>query len=113
MAEIQYTITKTPEGDALITWPSVTEADTFQRFELNRAASEISVHIVGTFGSATLDIKGSNYDADGVTLLQMDGTTAIVASEDIFSILDRPLYLTPTHSGGSSESVTIYMLVRK
>ena len=113
MAEIAYEPTVTTGGDWLITWPTVTESDTFQRYELDRAVSEISVHTVGTFGSATVLMKGSNYAATGVTLTQMSGADASVTAEDIYSVLDRPRYITPTHSGGSSESVTIYMMVRR
>lgn len=113
MAEVEYALQTTEKGDALVTWSNVTEADTFQRFEFAEAVSEISCHIVGTFGGATVTFKGSNYGADGIALSQMDGSAATALVEDIFSILDRPLYITPTHSGGSSESVSIYMLVRK
>jgi len=113
MAEIQHAIQTTSLGDLLVTWGGATESDTFQRFEFAESVSEISCHTVGTFGGATVTYKGSNYDADGVALSQMDGTEASATAEDIFSILDRPLYITPTHGGGSSESVTLYMLVRK
>jgi len=113
MAEIEYSLSTTFLGDALVTWTGATESDTFQRFELAEAVAEISCHTVGTFGSATITYKGSNYEAEGVALTQMDGTDAVATDENIFSILDRPLFITPTHSGGTSESVTVYMLVRK
>lgn len=113
MAEVLHSLEVTSNGDELVTWASVGESDTFERYEFKEVVSEISVHAYGTFGGATLTFKGANYDADGVTLQQMDSTSAQCTAEDLLSILDRPLFITPTHSGGSSESVTIKMLVRK
>lgn len=113
MAEIPYSITTTAKGDALVTWANVTEADTFQTFDLDRAAAEISVHVKGTFGGATVTITGSNHaNNTGPTLQQIGGTNASCTAADIFSILDRPLEIKPTASGGTSQSVSIYMMVR-
>lgn len=114
MAEISYTLSTTSKGDALVTWLNVTENDTFEMYALNEAVNEISVHILGTFGGATIAITGSNKaGTSGPTLAQIGGTAASVTSADIFSILDRPLEITPTITGGSSSSVSIYMLLRK
>lgn len=112
MAEIAYSMNKQRPGAILYEWEAVTQADTFQRLELDTAAVEISAHIEGTFGSATVVLKGANKDADGVVLQQMDGTEAEATAEALFSILDRPLYITPTHSGGLSESINVRLLVR-
>jgi hypothetical protein len=113
MAEIAYTLTTTDKGDALIVWPSVTEADTFQMYELDSAVSEISVHIKGTFGGATVIVTGSNHAGNtGPTLEQIGNSAASTTTEDLFSILDRPLEITPSASSGSSQSVSIYMMVR-
>jgi hypothetical protein len=113
MAEVSYSIATTDRQDALITWANVTEADTFQTFALDKAASEISVHIKGTFGGATVSITGSN-DAgvSGPILQQIGGNNASATVQDIFSVLDRPLEIKPTASGGTSQSVTVLMLVR-
>lgn len=113
MAEIPYSIETLPNRTQVVTWVNVTEADTFQRYTMPGTVSEISVHIRGTFGGATVVIKGSNHAADGVALDEMDGTASSTTAEDIYSILDRPLYITPTHSGGTSESVTVNMAVRR
>lgn len=113
MAEIAYTAPTRPDRTKVYTWTNVTEADTFQRLSLDAPAEEITVHVTGTFGGATVSVKGSNTDSDGVTLLRMSGASATATTEDLFSLLDRPLYITPTHSGGSSESVTVRVVVRR
>jgi len=112
MAEIAYSVSTTGKDDLLLTWASVTEADTFQQYLLDRAVSEISCHVSGTFGGATVTIKGGNVASEMLALTQLGGAAAATTVADIFSLLDRPIYIQPTHAGGSSESVTIYMMVR-
>lgn len=113
MAEVSYVISTTDKGDLLLTWSSVTEADTFQQYELSEVVSEISCHITGTFGGATVVIQGGNVSSEMLDLLQIDGSATSTTAADIFSLLDRPLYIQPSASGGSSQSVDVYMLVRR
>ena len=114
MADIAYDIATTADGDALVTWAAVTEADTFKQYPLKEAVSEISIHITGTFGGSTVSIDGGNITGEMLPLTQIGAAAAATATAaDIFSLLDRPLFLQPSHTGGTSESVTIYMLVRK
>lgn len=113
MAEIDAVKTITTNGDLTLTWADVTESDTFGRFDFAEVVKEISVHVHGTFGGATVVVKGSNYDAEGVTLSQLTGLAASVAAEALFSLLERPKFIQPVHSGGSSESVTVVMLVKR
>jgi hypothetical protein len=112
MAEIAYSVTSTTGGDLLLTWASVTEADTFQQYILRKVVSEISTHISGTFGGSTVTIKGGNITSEMLELTQIGGTAATATAADIYSILDRPLYIQPTHAGGSSTTLNVYMLVR-
>ena len=113
MAEIAYVLSTTDGGDALVTWLAVTESDTFQTYDLKEAVSEISVHINGTFGSSTITIQGGNDSSTFLALTQIGGASAAITAADIFSILDRPLEIKPLAADGSSQSVNIYMVVRK
>ncbi len=113
MAEIEYDIATTDNGDLLLTWASVTESDTFKQYELSEVVSEISCHITGTFGTATVTIQGGNVTSEMLDMVQIGGATASATSADIFSLLDRPLFIQPVASGGTSQSVTVYMLVRR
>jgi hypothetical protein len=112
MAEIAYSVDTTTGGDKLLTWAGVTEADTFQQYLLTEVVSEISTHISGTFGGSTVTIKGGNVISEMLGMTQIGGDTAVATTADIFSILDRPLYIQPTHAGGSSTTLNVYMLVR-
>lgn len=113
MAEVAYTLERTGSGDLLVKWDNVTESDTFQRYQLRGAASEISVHIKGTFGGATAVINGANDDSAGVDLQSMDATDISATAEMLKSILQRPLYIQPAASGGSSQSLDVYMMIRR
>jgi hypothetical protein len=114
MAEIAYDKQITGNGDLLLIWSPVTENDTFQSYGFEEVVSEISVHVKGTFGGATFSLTGSNHAGNtGPTLQQIGGTDAEATVEDIFSLLDRPLEITPTATSGSSQSLSVYMLIRK
>lgn len=113
MAEISYSVINTANNDMLVSWQTVTESDTFQQFSLDEAVSEISVHVTGTFGGATLTVQGGNVSSEMLDLLQLSGGVASCTVADIFSILDRPLYVQPASSGGASQSIDVYMLVRR
>lgn len=112
MAEIEYSVETTTGGDKLLTWASVTEDDTFQQYLLTEVVSEISTHISGTFGGSTVTIKGGNVISEMLGMTQIGGNDAVATAADIFSILDRPLFIQPTHAGGSSTTLNVYMLVR-
>ncbi len=113
MAEINYNLSTTSGGDALVTWLAVTESDTFETYDLKEAVSEISVHINGTFGGSTVTVQGGNDGSTFLALTQLIGATASTEVADIFSILDRPLKIKPLAASGSSQSINVYMLVRK
>ena len=113
MAEIAYVLSTTDNGDALVTWLAVTESDTFEAYSLKESVFEISVHVAGTFGGATITMQGGNDSSTFVALTQIGGSAAAATAADIFSVLDRPLDIKPVAAGGSSQSSNVYMLVRK
>jgi hypothetical protein len=114
MAVIPAVFAYTKNNDLLISWSAVTEADTCARFPVKEAADEISVHFAGTFGGATISFTGANHDAVGVPMTSMGSgaTLNAIASEAMHSILERPLFVTPTLTGGTSTSIDIYMVIR-
>lgn len=113
MAEITYTTTRDTGGGVLYTWASVTEADTFEPAEFTKKNfSSIAIQIGGTFGGATVVVNGSNDDSVYGGLSDLGGTAISVTAAALKSIGDKPLYIQPAASGGTSQSLTVKMLVR-
>lgn len=99
-------ITSFPEkGVMKITWTSVTENDTFGAVQCGMKYPNRNVQVIGTFGSATVLFKGSNDGTNYATLTTHDGSNW--TSTGLRSIVQTTQYVQPTHSGGTSESVTV------
>ena len=114
MATIAYTESYSQDARKLkITWENVTEADICQTFDFgNVLPADISIEADDTsaWGGATLTMVGSN-GGGGVACTSMNESTASWTANALFSILQRPNDITPTLTGGTSQSVTIYMVV--
>lgn len=114
MAEKTYSLTRTNKGDLLVTWLAVTNADTFQQFPLEEAVSEMTFHVGGTFNSATCTVQGGNITGQMLNMRRLDGTTASVTAASLLAVLERPLFIKPTATGGGgSQSLDVYMLMRR
>ena len=117
MAEVAWT--KESERDQgragrayVISWDDVTEADTFKKFECP-ANADLSVHVGGTDGGGTVVIKGSNYsDASGpLGLKDVFGNALSFTAPAIAQIAENAMFVIPTHSGGTSATVDVKLLV--
>lgn len=113
MAEIAYTQSRTSNGDTLITWTGVTEADTFQALQLGGTVSHLFIQIGGTFGGATVVVNGSNDDSVYGILTDQSATAISATSALVSSIYEKPLYIQPSASGGTSQSLTVKLLLRR
>lgn len=113
MAAIKVTMTDVSlqgDGSAMkAVWAAVTEADTFVAVSMPEYL-RASVHISGTFGSATVVLKGSNTGTNFFGLDDIEGTAISMTAEGLKQVQEGTIYYQPTHSGGSSESVTVTML---
>lgn len=100
-------ITSYPEkGIVKVVWSAVTENDTFTASQIGSKYPDKGFTLQGTFGSATILIVGSY---DGTNFFTMHGQSGALsytaAGSDI--LVENPPYIKATHSGGSSESVTL------
>ena len=92
------------------TWTGVTEADTFVAAEVPLVLPDRTVHIFGTFGSATVVINGSINGSTYTALNDQSDNALSKTAAAIESIAQLTRYVQPTHSGGTSESVTVILL---
>lgn len=112
MAEIAYTVEHVhPGGKHVVTWAGVTESDTCQAFNLQELPLDISAHIYGTFGSATGVLKIKNGGGSGVNAKSLDSVAISATTETLVSVLERPNTITPTFSGGTSQSLTVAIIL--
>jgi len=102
---------KATKDKITVTWTGVTESDTFVAYTFDKLAQDISVHTSGTFGSATVVYKVANNGGSGVNATDLGGTAISHTAEAITSVRERPLTIQPSASGGSSQSLTVTMVV--
>lgn len=104
-------------GAHLFTW-AMTDDDEGKPISIP-AASDRSVHNVGTWGGATVVMQGSNEVTPTVWFelnAVQDFTTAISSTADatpgIQQIGENSVWIRPVSSGGTGTSVTVNLLVR-
>ncbi len=106
MAAIQGKTTFPEPRSSQIVWTTVTEADTFTASQIGLRYPDKVVTVEGTFGGATVLVVGSN---DGTNFHTCHGQTGLLsltaAGGDV--IIENYPYLKCTHSGGTSESITV------
>ena len=112
MAEIAHTISRTAEGHRLVTWANVTENDTFEAFSSDKNIKSAQLQIGGTFGGATAVVNGSNDDSVYAGLNDQFGNAISVTAAAFKEISERPLYIQPSASGGTGQSLTLKLLLR-
>lgn len=118
MAAISPVMTYPDDNTVTVTWPLVTQADTFTAVGGARLLdySDRNVHIYGTISGATLIVNGSNApDASEVAPLTDAQGNAISKTvlPALEQITENTLFVQPTHSGGGAESVTVVMMMRR
>ena len=113
MAEIGYTETKLNWQERAVVWSNISESDSSREFGLGGMVAEISVQVIGAFSGGTIVLEGSNNGTDYSDLKQLDGTLATAAVPAIMALLDRPLFIRPRVGGGTGQSITVNMVVRR
>ncbi len=106
MAAIQGKTLHNERKAVTLTWTSVTEADTFTASQIGSKYPDRVVAVTGTFGGATVLIKGS---IDGTTYFTCHGQTGLLSftADGGDVIIENYPYLQATHSGGTGETVKV------
>ncbi len=115
MALISPVRVRTPyDADILIyKWGPATETDTFAALAFGRQ-TDVTVQTDGTFSGGTWGLEGSleaetDTPTKFVPLKDPQGTAIGHTSDDIDSVQEAAYWYRPTETGGTGESVTIYL----
>lgn len=122
MASVVPTITQitTLYGHVTVyTWAAIGDADTCVPVPMD-AMGDRSVHVYGTFGGATISIKGSNEPNADPTLAQTNfvalhdpqGVALTMTAAKIEEVSEVTHWLVPSTASGSGSAVTVQLLCR-
>lgn len=99
--------TKTSQNAAdLYTWADLTTSDVGEAI-VDTTLGDKTVQVSGTFNSATVVIQGSNDGSNWLTLVDGFNGALSFTVAGMATIHERPRFIRPSVSGGSSPSVTV------
>ena len=93
-----------------VQWTPVTEADTCRPIQFPEF-SDKSIQVSGTFGGASVALNGSNDGTNFAALRDPSSTTIAITQAGIKAVLENTWQVQPSVTGGSSQSLTITLLV--
>ena len=114
MATIALTSTNrnVVNGAIVLTWEALGDADDGAPFALPFKAS-ITMQAIGTFGSATVALQGSN-DGTNWAPLQWKGKTATalsVTAAGMAEAVECPAFIRPVTTGGTGTDVDVIVAI--
>ena len=113
MATIDLTSTdrNSVPGVVLYKWEALGDADSGEAVGVGYAA-DITVQAIGTFGSATVRLQGSNDGTNWHNMTQRGGTTALgFTAAGVHSINEMPAFIRPATAGGTGTDVDVIVAV--
>ena len=113
MATITEVASQPVSGVIKYTWETITESDTANYCVPGGTECLIcSVQVVGTFGSASVAMQGSNDGTNWVSLNDLQGDAIAITSAGAAEFSTGMLYLRPFPSGGSSQDLDVFLVMR-
>jgi hypothetical protein len=98
-------------GAVILTWEALGNADDGAPFALPYAA-DITIQAIGTFGSATVRLQGSNDGVNWHALTQKGGTSNLaLTSAGVHSVNEMPAYIRPATTGGTGTDVDVIVAI--
>lgn len=114
MAEIPYERIELEGHCYLYVWEDVTEADTCEPV-YHPGAADKTIQVVGTFGGATVGVKGSVQPKPASAFFSLsgpDGDAIALTAAGGSAILEAVNGVQPVATEGSSQEITIYLFCR-
>lgn len=101
----------TVAGVVLYKWEALGNADDGAPVSIGYAA-DITVQAIGTFGSATVRLQGSNDGTNWHNMTQKGGTTTLgFTAAGVHSVNEMPAYIRPLTAGGTGTDVDVIVAV--
>lgn len=94
-----------------VSWAALTEADTAASIEITALDGKATYQVTGTFGGATITLQGSHDDTTFFTVTDSFGTAVSLTAAAGGALAGLPPYVKPVASGGSSQSLNIFLAV--
>lgn len=97
-------------GVKLVSWASVTEADTGKSMAVGGQFTDKTVQVYGSFGtSGAITIEGTNDPAESLwgTLHDFQGNTLVLTDGSVKLIAENPLRIRPRATAGTGMNVTV------
>lgn len=117
MAQVNPTVT-TYENYVVVTWSGVNGGDTCLGVSLVGYPDK-TIHAIGSFGTSTGSVKGSNQDADGLpdanwqSLTDPQGVAIALQTTPLEVISENPLWLAPVISSGTAAGLAIVLVASR
>ena len=101
----------TVPGVVLYKWEALGNADDGAPVSVGYAA-DITAQAIGTFGSATVRLQGSNDGTNWHNMTQKGGTTALgFTVAGVHSVNEMPAFIRPLTAGGTGTDVDVIVAV--
>jgi len=96
-----------------VTWTGVSTTDTMTALAVEaQRGLAASVQFSGTWGSATVTLKGSNDNVTFFTLKDTYGNNISATADAQFELSTAVGYIKPASSGGTADNVDVVVVLR-
>jgi hypothetical protein len=111
MAVIAPTVTPLQKRGLLVKWAAITNADTCAPYEV-LGAPDASCQTEGTFGGATMTLKGSNDGVNYEGLKDLGGVAVAPIAASLVGVREKSRYVKPTVAGGDgTQTLNVTLLL--
>lgn len=101
------------EETTQVVWEQITEADTGAAYTCLSTQGVLgAVQVIGTMGGATVAMQASNDGTNWWNLKDTSGTEIGLTAAGGADFSTAALYVRPSPSGGSSQDLDVYLIMR-
>jgi hypothetical protein len=99
--------------NATITWAHLATGDSGRATSEHADFNERTVHVFGTFGGATVSVKGSLDGVNYAVLTDPQGNALTFTEERLEAISEATPYLKPEVTGGAAADITVVVFAKR